>query len=78
MPRTTINIDASVLRKIKSLAEARSASLTQVVSELLAAALARLDDPGRSLRKFAWRTAPMRARVDLEDKEAVHAALDRR
>ena len=78
MPRTTINIDASVLRKIKGLAETRSASLTEVVSELLAAALARLDEPGRPPRKLAWRTAPMRARVDLEDKEAVYAALDRR
>lgn len=76
MPRTTINIDASVLREVKRLAKARGKSLTQVVSELLAAALPDREKPVTA-PKLKWRTAPMRARVDLEDKDAVQAALDR-
>lgn len=76
MPRTTIDIDASVLRQVKRLARARRKSLARVVSELLAAALAD-QDLTATTHEFAWRAKPMGARIDLEDKEAVYAALDR-
>lgn len=76
MPRTTVDIDASILRHAKQLARAQGKSLSQIVSELLAAGLARREG-GKRTPAFAWRSKPMKARVDLEDKEAIHAALDR-
>jgi hypothetical protein len=37
----------------------------------------RRDEPPRDRRaKLAWRSAPMHALIDLEDKEAVRRALD--
>jgi hypothetical protein len=46
-----------------------------VVSELLADALARRR-ASRARSAFRWISRPMRALVDLSDKDAVYAALD--
>jgi hypothetical protein len=73
MPRTTVDLDASVLREVKRLARRTKRSLGDVMSELLAAALHRSESPERPL---AWTSAPMEARVDLADKEAVYGVLD--
>jgi hypothetical protein len=73
MPRTTLDIDASVLAELKELQRREGRSLGELASELLARALrSRKPSPSR----FSWTTKPMAPRVDLEDKEAVHAALD--
>lgn len=74
MPRTTIDLDASVLKSIKRLARAAGKSLGEVISELLAVALHQDTEEKPQLR---WETQTMSARVDLEDKEAVHRALER-
>ena len=77
MPRTTIDIDASVLRELKRLQKRAHKSLGQLISELVATALAR--DEARATASeadFAWTARPMGARVDLEDKEALRAALE--
>ena len=47
----------------------------RMFSELLAEALARRR-PSRNKPSFRWTSRPMRALVDLADKEAVHAILD--
>jgi hypothetical protein len=74
MPRTTLDIDASVLRELKRRQKRTGQTLGQLVSELVATALAADDrEPGT----FDWKTAAMRARVDLEDKDALRDALDR-
>ena len=73
--RTTLDIDAPILREVKALHEREGRSTGAVVSELLAEALARR----RSTRvkpSFRWTSRNMESRVDLSDKEAVHAALD--
>lgn len=75
MPRTTLDIDASILRALKRLQREEGKSLGQLVSELLALALAQRRRPQPS-GGFQWHSQPMRARIDLEDKEALHAALD--
>lgn len=75
MPRTTINIDATVLRHVRRLARAQGKTLAQVVSELLAIALSRNRDA--PVTELSWNSKPMRARIDLEDKEAVYEALER-
>ncbi len=77
MPRTTLDIDAPILRDLKRLQKRQRGSLGRIVSDLLAQALgaAKLapDEPGA----FQWTSRRLDARVDLTDKEAVRAALDR-
>lgn len=76
MARTTINIDPSVLRQVRRLARSQGKTLAQLVSELLAIALAS-HDRDAPMSELSWKAKPMRARVDLEDKEAVYEALER-
>jgi hypothetical protein len=75
MPRTTLNLDASVLREAKRRAREQGKSVGDVISELVGPALAQ----GRRREghpEFRWRTARMGpAKIDLEDKEAVRQAL---
>ena len=76
MPRTTVDIDAAVLRDLKRLQERERKPLGQLISELVAAALARRSAPSTAPTSFSWKTRSMRARIDLEDKEALRSALD--
>jgi len=76
MPRTTVDIDAAVLRELKRLQRRERKTLGQLISELVGAALAREEAKPAKAREFSWTARPMGARVDLEDKEAVRAALD--
>lgn len=77
MPRTTLDLDASVLRELRLRGKRQRKSMGVVASELLAGALAGSDRP-REASEFHWTTGDLGAPlVDLEDKEALHAALDR-
>ena len=76
MPRTTVDIDAGVLRRLKERKRREGKTLGQLVSELLAGALA--DEGRRKPQELGWTSQSMRARVDLDDKEAVRRALDGR
>lgn len=76
MPRTTLDIEATVLRDLKRLQKREGKALGRLVSELLARALAEEKDGVREAPPFRWQSRPMRARVDLEDKEAVRRALE--
>jgi hypothetical protein len=73
--RTTLDIDAPILREVKALHEREGRSMGAVVSELLAEALARRRST-RTTPSFHWTSRNMKSRVDLSDKEAVYAALD--
>ena len=74
MPRTTLDLDANVLRELKQRRRASGRSIGQIASELLAGAMGdRTLPPSRDL---AWKTSRMTARIDLEDKEALRRALD--
>ena len=73
MPRTTIDIDAHVLRKLKKRQRLEGKSLGSVVSELLAASLKDQPEPDRG--RLRWKTARMGARVDLDDKDALWRKL---
>lgn len=73
--RTTLDLDPAVLRELKKRQQAEGKSLGRLASELLAGALAQSADSGPA-PEFSWATAPMAAKVDLEDKHALHAALD--
>ena len=76
MPRTTIDIAAPILKELKALQRENGRPLGQIVSQLLAEALSRRT-AARKPREFRWISKPMRALVDIADKEALHAALDR-
>jgi hypothetical protein len=73
MPRTTIDIDAAVLRELKERRRREGKTLGRLVSELLARALSA---ESREDQVLAWTSQPMGARVDLDDKEAVRRALE--
>ena len=75
MTRTTVDIDAAVLRELKERQQREGKTLGELVSELLASAL---DREETAPVPFAWTSRRMRARVDLEDKEAVRRALEER
>lgn len=72
-----MNIDATVLRQLKRRQRAEGKSLGELVSELLARAMAG-EPTGRESAPLRWRARPMRARVDLEDKDALARALEDR
>jgi hypothetical protein len=76
MPRTTLDIDAPLLRELKKLQEREGRSLGKIVSQLLAEALARRKSAPEPA-KLQWVSRPMHALVSLSDKEAVYAVLDR-
>jgi len=77
MPRTTLDIDASVLRELKRRGRRERKSLGQLASELLARALAQ-DETSSVPPPLDWPSQDLRARVDLEDKDAVWQLLDER
>jgi len=70
--RTTLDIDDPILKEVKAIHKKEGRSMGAVVSELLAVALASRR-PSRSRPPFRWTSRPMKALVDLTDKEAVDA-----
>ena len=76
MPRTTLDLDASVLSELRRRGRQEGKSMGRVASELLATALVEEREPSAP---FHWRSADLGTPfVDLEDKSAVQAILDGR
>jgi plasmid stability protein len=76
MPRTTLDLDASVLAGLRRRGAAEGKSMGQVASELLAARLG--DEKPDEQQPLHWaRKAMGPFKIDLEDKEAVWNLLDR-
>lgn len=76
MPRTTLNLDPSVLAELKRRQRREGRSLGELASELLAVALAE-GGTEEAAEEFSWVAHAMGARVDLEDRDAVVALLER-
>lgn len=76
MTRTTVDIDAAVLRDLKRLQRREGKPLGQLISEIVAAGLAREQAGTADEQPFEWTARPMKARVDIDDKDALLAALD--
>lgn len=74
--RTTINIDKPILEDIRRIQAKERKSLGEIVSELLADALALRRAKRQQPPRFEWTSQSMRPLVDLEDKEAVYSVLD--
>ncbi|MCL2769962.1 MAG: hypothetical protein FWD42_07645 [Solirubrobacterales bacterium] len=77
MPRTTLDLDRSVLAQLRRRARAEHKSMGQLASERLAVALG--PEPSPQQRPLAWPTRHMgKPRVDIADAEAVRRALEHR
>lgn len=73
MPRTTLNIDATVLAQLKKRSRLEGKSMGEIVSELLARKLSQTD---KDIGGLEWTTGRMGARFDLEDKDRLRDILD--
>ena len=78
MARTTLDLDPTIIRELRQRGRRERKSMGRVASELLAAVLAE-PETARTPAPFEWVSRDLgEPRVDLEDKEAVRAILDRR
>lgn len=74
--RTTLDIEAPVLKDLRELQRREGGTLGEWVSRLLAEALAAR--PKKPVAPpFEWTARPMGALVDLDDRDLVYAILDR-
>ncbi|HEY1689651.1 MAG TPA: hypothetical protein VGF95_12400 [Solirubrobacteraceae bacterium] len=75
MPRTTLDLDASVLEQLRRKALAERKSMGRLASERLAVALR--EDASEEGGALPWPSQRMgRPKVDLADKEALWRALE--
>lgn len=74
--RTTLDLDKPVLDALKALQRREKRPLSQIASRLLAEALHPAQQCRAKQPAIRWIAKPMRARVDLSDKEALHRLLD--
>ena len=78
MARTTLDLDPTIIRELRRRGHRERKSMGRVASELLAGALSEPDEE-RTPAPFEWVSRDLgEPKVDLEDKEAVRAILDRR
>ncbi len=76
MSRTTLSIDTPILDEIKRIQRREGGSLGRVVTRLLSEALVHRNDAAGDSARLEWISKPMKARVDLADREAVYEILD--
>ena len=76
LARTTVDIDASVLRELKKRQERERKTLGQLISELVAKGIESEDDT-TAPPTFSWVSKDLQPRFDLEDKYALWSVLDR-
>ena len=65
MPRTTVNIDPSVLEEVRKLQEREDRPLGAVVSLLLAEALQARKGKGSKLPPFKWISWPLGLKIEV-------------
>ncbi len=77
MPRTTLDLDATILEQLRRRAAAERKSMGQVASERLATVLG--EGKQKSPASLRWPSRRMgKPLVDLQDKDALWKALDKR
>jgi plasmid stability protein len=75
MTRTTLNLDPSVLKELRERSAREHRSIGELASQLLAR---ELREEGQPMPPFSWVSRDLgKPAVDLEDKEALRAVLDR-
>ena len=78
--RTTLDIDKPILDELKALKKraGQGKSLGKLVSELLARSLRDSRGPDSdSDTKLNWQSASMGPKIDIDDKDALYAELDK-
>jgi hypothetical protein len=76
MPRTTLDLDTTVLRELRQRGKREHKSMGQVASEVLAAGL-RQQAP-RAAKPLNWPIRHMgKPLIDIDDKEALGRMLDK-
>ncbi|MBV9279635.1 MAG: antitoxin [Chloroflexi bacterium] len=76
MPRTTVDLDATVLAELRRRAAREHKSMGRLASELLARQL-HVDGQASEGETLAWTSRELGIpRVDLEDKDALRSLLD--
>lgn len=75
--RTTLNLDPPVLADLKRIQRQTGKPLGEIASELLASAIGKPSAGSAPRAPFRWTSRAMRPLVDLADKDALYAALDR-
>jgi hypothetical protein len=76
MTRTTLNLDPSVLRELRRRSEREHKSIGELASQLLVRGLRQEPEP--QPHPFSWVSRNLgKPAVDLEDKDALNALLDR-
>ncbi|MBI3969965.1 MAG: hypothetical protein HY332_01640 [Chloroflexi bacterium] len=76
MPRTTVDIEAPILRELKALGQRERRPLGKLISVLVAEALARRNERRPAPPRLAWISKPMHATVDWTDTDALEAILE--
>jgi hypothetical protein len=71
-----VDIEAPLLKELREIQRREGVTLGSLVSRLLADALSHRPKRPRS-PAFSWTARPMGALVELADKEAIYAILDR-
>lgn len=76
MPRTTLNLDPAVMRELRRRSEREHKSIGELASQLLARELRQ--EAATEPPPFAWTSRNLgEPFVDLEDKDALAALLER-
>lgn len=70
-----MDIDAPILKELKSLQKREKKSLGQLASSLLAEAL-KQSGQTKTEPLLEWTSSPMGARVNLGDKDALYSIID--
>jgi hypothetical protein len=73
MARTTLDIDAAVLERLKRVSREQGRTAGALISELLAHALN--EPPAPAPAPLSWTAQDLGALFDLDDKEALRRAL---
>jgi hypothetical protein len=74
--RTTVDIDAPVLKDLKKLQRKEGKSLGRLMSDLLAQAIGERKSAKAPVRPLKWISKRMGARIDLADHDALYAAME--
>ena len=76
--RTTVDIDDPILKDLKKIQQKEGKSLGRMISDLLAKAIAERKSPKASAKPARWISKAMSARFELEDREALYAAMEQK
>ena len=74
--RTTVDIDAPVLKDLKKMQQKEGKSLGRLISDLLAEALGERKSAKATGNPPKWISKRMGARIELADHEALYAAME--